>query len=910
MFWNVEYLTAVVSKAPDIRLFDNLDLILLCETMCNEEDAASILNNYYVEAMNLDVHSRGLVVASKSPMKLLSKTRSHIAVEVANFNVIGVAFYFVPNTPVDDIVIEVAEVIADLNDDPPVLLAGDFNCRMDSGSRGVELCTALHDLNFSMVPNTAKTYIGHNGESLIDLVFFRAGKKQNLEVKNLTVHQTQLRKHAQIRFNLHVRNIQTSNESRPSGIARKLDVENLQTCPAALRLDNCIAEGNLEGAMSSMKECIASSLQTRRKKWYKPWFDRQCLLKKETAVHLYHRRHDSLSSRENYLRTKREYKRLCTAKKSEYEEKKLLDRLTEAESKPWILLNNRHNSRAAKVSMEDIVNHFQELLDPSGEPPTLPKGVRSETENDWYNEPYTIREVERVIVKSKSGKAVGPDGIANEHIKQSAEPFLQQWRAIFNMCLTQEVVPKQWTESFLKVLYKGKGDPNIPSAYRGISLLSCPYKMLTSLMNGRIMAHVEDKLPDNQHGFRQHRSTRTPLARLLQRALKEKDNGGLWVLFVDFRAAFPSLDRATLLRKLENQFAIRGHCLGLIRELLKGTTFRIDDGVSLSEKLNEHKGVPQGDSLSPTLFLCYVTDLSDSLRTINERSLNHAFFADDLETDSPNSDDIQHALDAIEIWSNENLIDVNLQKTKIMKFRKGGRVSRQVSFSYKGEPVDIVNEYEYLGVTLQPTLTFTKHIRKKIAKCAAVTGSLRNLQRASMSVAMKIFKLKVRPIIEYGLTEISPFLTTRHLVDIDRIKTTYLKIALGLHKNVPNTLTLMIAGENSLTEDLKEKLDIRENIWTDYLQQRETKIESVIENDYLLGPAFMCDRWRKTNQRDRHFITRFTAHGFHFKICDLTHFHDADECCVCRLCGEKATRYHLTACAAAGKPFAQFVLGL
>lgn len=617
-----------------------------------------------------------------------------------------------------------------------------------------------------------------------------------------------------------------------------------------------------------------------------------------------------MSFREKYQRTKREYKRLCAAKKSEYEEKKLLDRLTEAESKPWILLNNRHISRAAKVSMSDIVHHFQELLDPSGEPPTLPDSVPAETENDWYNEPYTIQEVERVILKSKSGKAVGPDGIANEHIKQSAEPFLQQWRDIFNMCLTQEAVPKQWTESFLKVLYKGKGDPKIPSAYRGISLLSCPYKMLTSLMNRRIMAHVEDRLPDNQHGFRQHRSTRTPLARLLQRALEQKDNGGLWVLFVDFRAAFPSLDRATLLKKLENQFGIRGHSLGLIRELLKGTTFRIDDGVSLSRKLSEHKGVPQGDSLSPTLFLCYVTDLSRSLQNINDRSLKHAFYADDLETDSPDFEEIQRALDVIETWSNENLIEVNLQKTKVMKFRKGGRIPRHVSFSYRDEPVEIVNEYEYLGVTLQPRLTFSKHIEKKIVKCASATGSLRNLQRTSLSVAMKIFKMKVRPIIEYGLIEISPFLTLRHLVDIDKIKTTFLKRALGLHKNVSNTLTLMIAGENSLIEDLKQKLDINDDVWTKYLERRVINIESKIESDYLLGLAFQSDRWRKSDQRDRHFITRFTAHGFHFKICDLANFHDANEDCVCRLCGEPALRYHLTTCTAGFQPFSRFVLEL
>ena len=39
-----------------------------------------------------------------------------------------------------------------------------------------------------------------------------------------------------------------------------------------------------------------------------------------------------------------------------------------------------------------------------------------------------------------------------------------------------------------------------------------------------------------------------------------------------------------------------------------------------------------------------------------------------------------------------------LQKTKVMIFRKGGRVNRNIRFIYKGQVLEIVSKFTYLGI--------------------------------------------------------------------------------------------------------------------------------------------------------------------------------------------------------------------
>jgi hypothetical protein len=68
------------------------------------------------------------------------------------------------------------------------------------------------------------------------------------------------------------------------------------------------------------------------------------------------------------------------------------------------------------------------------------------------------------------------------------------------------VLPQQWKESVIVPIYK-KGDKTDCSNYRGISLLSAAYKILSNILLVRLTPHVSEIIGDHQCGFRRNRST-------------------------------------------------------------------------------------------------------------------------------------------------------------------------------------------------------------------------------------------------------------------------------------------------------------------------------------------------------------------------------------------------------------------
>jgi len=68
-------------------------------------------------------------------------------------------------------------------------------------------------------------------------------------------------------------------------------------------------------------------------------------------------------------------------------------------------------------------------------------------------------------------------------------------------------IPEDWRKSIVVSLYK-KGDKNIPSNYRGISLLCTAYKIFTEVIRRRLEEETERKrlLSETQAGFRKGRS--------------------------------------------------------------------------------------------------------------------------------------------------------------------------------------------------------------------------------------------------------------------------------------------------------------------------------------------------------------------------------------------------------------------
>ena len=118
----------------------------------------------------------------------------------------------------------------------------------------------------------------------------------------------------------------------------------------------------------------------------------------------------------------------------------------------------------------------------------------------------------------------------------------------------------------------------------------------------------------------------------------------------------------------------------------------IDDGLGLSDKIEQRVGVLQGDRLSPTLFLIYVADLLPFLQT-HAPDTDCTMYADDLQVMATRVESVQNALNALESWCSENSIHVNLSKTRVVKYRRGGRLAASDKLTYKGEAVEFASEY-------------------------------------------------------------------------------------------------------------------------------------------------------------------------------------------------------------------------
>ena len=73
-------------------------------------------------------------------------------------------------------------------------------------------------------------------------------------------------------------------------------------------------------------------------------------------------------------------------------------------------------------------------------------------------------------------------------------------------------------------------------------------------------------------------------------------------------------------------------------------------------------------------------------------------YADDITLIAKDKKNLQLSLNILENYCYRWKLKVDTQKTKVMVFRKGGRLRDNISFYYDGAELEIVNKFVYLGV--------------------------------------------------------------------------------------------------------------------------------------------------------------------------------------------------------------------
>ena len=914
--WNVEGLYSAQTEA--ICGFDSskIDVILLQETF---QTRPSTIKDFNIIESQAEKPERGRPVGGV--LTAIRTQTSTISLEISN-NLIHVKLphidtsivncYFPPGHDVYDIISRVTSTLSLRQAGSKVIVAGDFNCRIDPKKkpddfRGEILTEGLEAMDLRLVtqplPFTFEFETrNETRQSTIDLIFTNI-ECRLIDKKEKRIEGALERKHRQI----HTAWLLGSGNcgKQPLAKMRKLQTRRLESNIVQIerKVSELTLSGQLDHAVDYLNKRImdAASDARPRKHYFKRWFDKECYeLRKKVKEH-------KRMNHPEKVKIARDYKCLIKKKKQDYEEQQLLDKLLAAETgNPFQLTKVKKRTAPPQMTSVRLVQHFECLLNKhQSEDET--NDYHSICDNSELTDPQlTDLELMNSLLKSKRRKATGVDNIAGEHLTESFAILRNCWKIIFDYCMMKQRVPEKWRHSQFCLIYKGKGSKEEPKNYRGISLLCTAYKAFTRIVKERLERLIEDKLSNRQFGFRKGKSTFDAieiLVKKVQQAFAKPKDRHLYALFVDFRTAFDTVNRNKMLMKLKRIYLLENRYLRLLKCLLQPNkiTFKHEQCQcgryhGQQSEIEQNVGVMQGDSLSPLLFILYINDMIPEVEDDRTQAL---LYADDTVIFSESRESLVKAIGRLKGWCDNNDIRINTDKTKIIKFRKGGHLARKdewndlgtSTFQMDGTRIEIVKDYVYLGVTLQTGMAFFKQIRRVCAKAAAKIGTLpAAVSKLTFDTSMKVFEAQIKPVITYGLHIFSSVLKVGAMKLIDQVKSRFLKRVMQLPLTASTDSIHQIAGCERLCEDLVEK---------GYVFNAGTLAEYKKEiAEKAAGPNEIDECWSLANQ-PRHYLVGVAIHGFHHRLCSNDRYHRRGPSCKCRFCqGSAGNLDHLQTCIA------------
>lgn len=825
-----------------------------------------------------------------APFEVIQNTNNTLLVKTKLCTALAV--YFQPEYKAEEILVEITQVLSKTNERDTVIIMGDMNCRIDTSTQKAEtVINYLQKEGLTLINDRKeRTYLGPNGASTIDLVFSNSDKTHQEIRRDMPV-----RKHIPVCTNIGVKGSHIGETpSKTNGLSRKINKDKLNT-EAAKIASKEIKEGKIDEALNTLEEHIkhATVRKQQKQRKAKPWFNHECYKARKAAITTLHRARQTHKQEDlkEYNNARKDYKQTLKKCKDIYqaeEERKLIE---QAEQKWYKAATPKQPHFPRDLPINTWEEHFKKVLQAKDTRPENTEGV-DDTE---VTHPFSAEEVQKQIANTKTKEACGPDGIFFEHLKETAHILANTWTELFNECLRQGNIPNKWRLATLKVLYKGKGDTRDPNSYRGIALECTALKILTSLLTKRLSEMTEHVIPEQQFGFLKGKST-IHAVKCIQEDIAtalEHPKGKLHAIFIDYTKAFDLLNRQLIIRKIE-EIVGRTQETRLIQSILSKNQIEIDNRVSKTDPVEQTNGVLQGDPLSPLLFIIATAEVPREIATENVQIYA---YADDMAIISQNLDNAQTAFNKLITWAEKNDLTLNERKTVKMTFRRGGRIAAKDCIMYKNNPLQNVPHFKYLGITLQSRGDiYDLHIKERTLAARTTTNSITNLNKLSLSTATTLFRLKVAPVITYGLEIIWENLKRKNLEDIEKVKANFLKKTLSVSKYTPSRLTYVLANEQFFIEELRHDLLLPYTEAYEELLLELNKKKQEIWPDFFSTDAMIYREWTQARYDLRHTMTRFAVHGFHHRICQTEKYHEPDEKCKCKLCGSNCDRYHLMWC--------------
>ena len=325
--------------------------------------------------------------------------------------------------------------------------------------------------------------------------------------------------------------------------------------------------------------------------------------------------------------------------------------------------------------------------------------------------------------------------------------------------LSTSSFPDRLKLSEVKPVFK-KGEKNIPSNYRPISLLTSFSKIFERIIYSRLYKHIikNEILAKEQFGFRQKSSTELASYTLTHNILMALNNkmkvGGI---FCDLQKAFDCVNHDILLTKMEF-YGITGKTNKLMKSYLSNRRQRVKIEKDSIKHYSEWDliidGVPQGSILGPLFFLLYINDLPYAISDLSTPIL----FADDTSLIISNPDNqkfvktVNETIHRLKTWFHSNLLVLNLEKTHFLQFQTKNSNDTQLERIHDNIQTSTTEETKFLGLIINNKLTWQSHINMMSSKLNTVSYVMRSLRQwINTEMLRNVYFSLVHSILSYGI---------------------------------------------------------------------------------------------------------------------------------------------------------------
>ena len=450
-------------------------------------------------------------------------------------------------------------------------------------------------------------------------------------------------------------------------------------------------------------------------------------------------------------------------------------------------------------------------------------------DNDYNREPCQD-EIKEVLKNKKNRKST--TDVKNEILKRGGDPMVILIHPLVQQFWRSEQAAEQWNHGAISSIWKKKGDREVLTNHRGITVSSAIGTVPEEIIDKRIQKCIQ--FTQFQAGGRKGCCpvdhvfiTRGIISYALH------TNKKIILTMYDVQKAYDRADMDDMLNIAWND-GVRGKLWRLMRITNIGLTATVKSKHGNTRTIERESGGKQGGKIIVTLFSRLMDELTREMSenrdvgtTINEREINDLLYVDDALTIAEGKEQQEQTLKCMNAFAIKHKIKWGPSKCKVLEIGKHSNIKHK--WKLGKEDIEGADSYKYLGDHINRKGTNNENIKERVGKMKVST-----IEIISYGTSSTMKKLKVAMLIELHESISIPsllnnseswLLNTTNILELEKIEVWALKRLLNLPPKTPTaalryetgTLFVELRIDQRQLIYLHKVLQIPEEHWTHHI---------------------------------------------------------------------------------------------